>query len=303
MAVLVTGASGLLGLRLVRRLAAAGRDVIAIHRSALPSDALQDRLVTWMQRDLAQGELDAAEFPSVDAVVHLAGTGWGRGTRPDEKASAIAFLEANERTTVNVLEAFAPRVRRIVLASSQVVYGWPDSIDVTEELPLRPAGAYAVSKANAERWAAVFQARYGGSYRVLRLCGFIDSGGVVDYLIEQALANRPIELFAAGTIRRDYLRADEGARAIALALEAGLDDGLHPINVGSGQAIPAKRLAEIVCAALESESTIVPIDKPSAQGDFVFNVTHARRTIGFAADNLEQSVHDYARARAKEATL
>jgi len=296
--ILVSGASGFLGIRLVRSLAKQGRSVIALHRAALPEDAPFDPAIRWVQCDLAQDGIEAEAFPEVEAVVHLAGTGWARGARVDQSLDEDFFLEGNERTTVRLLQAFAPRVRRFVLASSQVVYGWPDSVSVSEDLPLAGTSPYAMSKVNGEGWMRSFQARHGGAYMVLRFCGFIEGGGVADYMIDRALGDAPIELFANGTIRRDYLSAEDGARAIVLAIDAPMAEGFNPINIGSGQALRAQEMAVIVREALGSSSAIELIDKPSSQGDFVFDVKRASEVLGFVPADLREAVRQYACGRA-----
>lgn len=294
MAILVSGASGFLGIRLVTALAAEGRDVIALHRGPLPSTSPR---VRWVACDLARDGIDAEAFPEVEQAVHLAGTGWARGARTDQLSDENFFLESNEQTTVRLLQAFAPRVRRFVLASSQVVYGWPNSVAVTEDLPLAGVAPYALSKVNGENWMRSFQARHGGVYTVLRFCGFVEGGGVVDYLIDRALKGAPIELFASGTIRRDYLTADDGVAALRLAIDAQFADGFMPINIGSGQAVAAQELARIVVEELCSSSAIELIDEPSAQGDFVFEIARARDLLGFAPGDLGEAVRRYARQK------
>lgn len=297
MAILISGASGFLGSRLVARLAAQNRAVIALHHSALRDDAPRHPLVQWVQSNLARDGIDATAFPEVDQVVHLAGTGWARGARTDQLLDEDFFLEGNERTTVRLLQEFAPRVRQFVLASSQVVYGWPRSLAVSEQMPLAGTSPYAMSKVNGEGWMRSFQARHGGGYRALRFSGFVEGGGLVDYMIDQALAGDPIELFASGEICRDYLAVDEGVRAIQLAIDVPAQDGFVAINIGSGQALKAKTMAAIVCEALASTSDVVLVDKPSAQGNFVFDIGVARGLLGFVPEDLKEAVRRYALAR------
>ncbi len=67
--ILVTGATSLIGLCVVRRLIASGAAVIAIHRSG--EIAYQHPHLRWMQKDLADGEFDLDGY-CVDAVIHCA---------------------------------------------------------------------------------------------------------------------------------------------------------------------------------------------------------------------------------------
>lgn len=296
MAVLVTGASGFLGSRLVDRLAADGRDVVAVARRAAPRRLASDSRVRWLQWDIAQDAAPPAMPCDIESVVHLAGATLGAGT--DENL----FLRANEQTTVRVLQAFSGRTDRFVFASSQVVYGDARNLGVTEEFPLRPdASAYACSKVNGENWLRWFQKRHGGKYVALRLSGFVDGGGIVDYLVDRALAGEPIELYSQGGVRRDYLPSEEAIPVLAAATTLSMEPGFLPVNLGSGQAVSARELAEVVCSELQSPSRIELRPNPAPQGDFVFRIDLARRLFNFEPGSLTDAVRRHARRRKSRA--
>ena len=65
MAILVSGASGFLGSRLIERLAAEDYEIIAIARSQAPESLRNNRLVRWIARDIARDGLDLC--PTTDA--------------------------------------------------------------------------------------------------------------------------------------------------------------------------------------------------------------------------------------------
>lgn len=299
MTVLVSGASGFLGTRLTAALSAAGREVIALTRGEVPDNAPQASNIRWVKCDLSS-KFDADALPDVSAVIHLAGTGWARGARADRLTDESYFLSNNEETALNVFEAFCRRgVKRFVMASSQVVYGSPGSLAVDEDFPLAPtASAYACSKVNAENWSRYFHAKFGGTFRILRLSGFVDCGGVVDYFIDRAQRGEPIELLARGEVRRDYLSSADGIQAILKALYAEPDGTWAAFNIGSGQALSTGELARIVCEALASPSSLVPLDAPAPQTDFVFDISRARDALGFDPGSLPEAVRAHALRRA-----
>lgn len=296
MAILVAGASGFLGRRLVGRLSAGGREVLALTRRPVPDELQRLPGVRWVIRDIARDGLDVAALPQIDAVLHLAGATLGAG-----KDEAM-FLAANEQTTVRLCQALADRTDRFIFTSSQVVYGDARHLAVNEDFPLQPeASAYACSKLNSENWLRWFQKRHGGLYLALRLCGFIEGGGIVDYLIDRALSGEAIELFANGVVRRDYLPADEAIDVLVAALDYQGDQGFLPVNIGSGQAITAQELATVICTELQSSSPIRLLDSPSPQGDFVFSINKADRLFDFHPGNLVDAIRSYARRRKEKA--
>lgn len=295
MIVLVSGASGFLGTRLIKRLVSDHRDVVAIARSPIPTVFEGHPNVRWLVKDIAMDGLDASCLPKISSVVHLAGATLGAGK--DENK----FLCANEQTTVRLLQALADYTESFIFASSQVVYGDACHLGVTEDFPLQSdCSAYACSKLNSENWMRWFQKRYGGQYVALRFSGFIDGGGIVDYMIDKALAEEPIELFSQGKVCRDYLPSADAINVLVTTLNQDGMAGFLPVNIGSGQPVSAHELATLICTELHSSSPINLLDTPSPQGNFVFSIDRAKALFDFRPSRLTDAVRLYARSRARE---
>ena len=291
MAILITGVTGFIGTKLLEKLLLENIEVIALSRSPMPAALNLYHNLYWHTCDLVKDDIDISIFPKIDVVIHLAGATLGAGT--DENY----YLQTNEQTTVRVFQALAEHCNLFIFASSQVVYGDAQDLSVTEKYPLLPGySAYAYSKLNSENWLQWFQKRYGGTYIVLRFCGFIDGGGIVDYLIHSALANKPIELFSNGLVRRDYIHSSKGIKAIISAIQYKGEEGFIPINIGSGQAVSTQELSEIICDELNSSSQIRITECPSPQGDFVFSIERARQLLSFDPGNLKDEVRQYAKS-------
>ena len=292
MSILVTGASGFLGKKLLRRLVANKKKVIAIDTKKPKSSFYNNPNIKWILCNLVDDVIDIKNLKDLEAVVHLAGATLGAGE--DESL----FLAANEATTVKLMQATAKRCKKFILASSQVVYGDIENINVLETLPLiENHSAYGCSKLNTENWMRWFHSNAGGNYIFLRFCGFIDGRGIIDYMVDQAIKNKPIELFSKGKICRDYLPSKNGIDAIIKAIESDLRDGVFEINIGSGQSIPSYKLAKIICSEINSSSKIVLSDKPAPQSSFVYSVDKAKKILNFEPNNLTESVRYYAKER------
>lgn len=295
MTILVTGSSGFLGSRLMKRLIENGKDVMAVGRRPPPPELKSHPRVEWLMLDIARDNFDPTRLQDIEAVVHLAGATLGAS-----KDEAL-FLRANEVTTVRLFQALAKRTNRFIFASSQVVYGDACHIGVTEDFPLQPDGsAYACSKLNSENWLRWFQKQNGGNYLALRFCGFINGGGIVDYLIDQALSGDVIELYSRGVVRRDYLSSVDAVDVLVASLNCPLEPGFLPLNIGSGQAVSAHDLAMLVCEEVSSTSRIELIDTASPQGDFVFCIDRARQILDFNPSCLSDAVREYARQKKRE---
>ena len=159
MRVLVTGASGFVGVNLVAALLARGHDVHALSADALPVNAvagwrsLPGRLVDEtgdvcdtgaMAKRLRDGKFDA--------IWHGAAI---TANLEREKREARRILEVNLLATVDLVEAAARSgVRRFVYPSSSSVYGQTThegTAPMGEDEPLQPFVLYGISKMAAEK--------------------------------------------------------------------------------------------------------------------------------------------------------
>ncbi len=176
MRVLVTGATGRIGVHLTRLLLDAGHTVLAL---AMPGDP-RVSLVEGLGVDLIGGHLQDAAIlrravEAVDAVVHLAAALPARGHGNND------FFEVNLRGTYDLLCAIrdhAPGIHRFTYVSSDTVYSAPaGSSDVTfeETTPKRPESVYGASKAASEEFCLTFQRMYGIPVTIVRPGGTCDA--------------------------------------------------------------------------------------------------------------------------------
>ena len=292
MTVLITGASGFIGRRLIERLAAYEQELIAVSRHPMPEIYEANSKVHWVNCDLETEELKLSEYPYIDTVVHLAGATLGAGT--DESL----FFRANEMITMRLCQSLEKYSVKFIYASSQVVYGDAGHLKVTNAFPLIPeSSAYACSKVNSENWLRWFYQRNGGMCLSIRFCGFIEGGGIVDYIVDRAIENASIALFSEGKVHRDYLSLNDGVDILIAAMSYQNKSGFITINAGSGQAVSASELASNICDEIDSTSHVELLDKPAPQGDFVFCIDDLEQRLNFKPNDLIQSVRTYARQR------
>ncbi|MGQ9553502.1 MAG: NAD-dependent epimerase/dehydratase family protein [Anaerolineae bacterium] len=160
--VLVTGAAGQVGCRLVRQLLAKDYEVKGL---ILPNDPARSRLnglaVQIVEGDLLDPAVAESAVADVDAVIHTANL-----VGPLPGMSESAFFDNNVRTTFHLARAAgrkADKLQRFVHISSSSVYP-SDSHEVAtcytpidEVHPLRPRAVYPLSKLIGENivWATM----------------------------------------------------------------------------------------------------------------------------------------------------
>lgn len=202
MRVLLTGAAGFIGTRVATALADAGHEVVAVDAMLAAAHGPAAELPPDVRRvDVRDAAALAPLMKGVEVVCHQAAV-VGAGV---DAADAPSYGSHNDfGTTVLLAEMFATGCRRLVLASSMVVYGQGRyecgehglvdplprtraDLDagvfehrcpacgepvrwrlVDEEAPLRPRSLYAASKTAQEHYALAWAESTGGSVTALR---------------------------------------------------------------------------------------------------------------------------------------
>lgn len=285
---IVTGASGFLGSKLVHALLECGHEVRGVVRRDNQRYPLGERM-KWIVCNLGTETLSPGDMEGVDLVFHLAAT-----IRGDDE---LRFLADNEAGTINLLRSCEGYVDKVIHASSQVIYGDVNSLEVDESFPLIGSDTpYACSKINCENWLNWYQKKTGINIISLRFTGFIEDGSVVNYFLDCALKGRPIELFSRGDVCRDYLCVNDGIKSLLLSAQWEKKTGLVEVfNIGSGEAISTYDLARIVCDETGSDSKILRLDKSAPKSNFVYNISKAKNILNFHPATLEDSVRLYIR--------
>lgn len=220
--VLVTGATGLLGASIVRLLHEAGADLVCLVRDWVPqSELVRSGLyerVRVVRGDIGDQPLLERVFGEyeVDTVLHLA----AQTIVSIANRNPVATLEANVRGTWCVLEAArrSPKVKQIVLASSDKAYGAQPTLPYSESTPLQGQHPYDVSKSCADLIAQMYARSFGSPVCVTRCGNFYGPGDlnwnrIVPGTFRSALrGERPI-VRSDGQFVRDYIFVDDGAAA------------------------------------------------------------------------------------------
>ena len=225
---LVTGATGLVGGWLVKSLVAAGADVVCLVRDWVPDCELVrsghlDRVKIVRGDVVDQPMLERAlgEY-EIDTVIHLAAqTIVGIANR-----NPVSTFEANIQGTWCLLEACrrSPKVKQIVIASSDKAYGDQDVLPYDETTPLQGQHPYDVSKSCADLISYTYAKSYDLPVTITR-CGNFYGGGdlnwnrIVPGTIRSILRGQSPVIRSDGSFVRDYFYVEDGAAAYMLLAE------------------------------------------------------------------------------------
>lgn len=224
----VTGATGLVGGWLVRRLVASGADVVCLVRDWVPQSELarsglieQVKVVRGDVRDQTMLERALGEY-EIDTVIHLA----AQTIVTIANRNPVSTWETNVQGTWALLEACrrTPTVKQIVMASSDKAYGDHHNLPYDEETPLRGRHPYDASKSCSDIISQAYAVSYGLPVVVTR-CGNFYGGGdlnwnrIVPGTIRSILRGRRPVIRSDGEYVRDYFYVEDGAAAYMLLAE------------------------------------------------------------------------------------
>jgi CDP-glucose 4,6-dehydratase len=226
----ITGASGIVGSWLAKRLIKEGTYVVGLIHDADPQTELfragdinRIAVINGALENYASLERAINEH-EIDTVFHL-------GAQPIVNTALrnpLPTFETNIRGTWNLLEAcrtHACLVQRIVVASSDKAYGEAERLPYVEDMPANGRHPYDVSKSCTDLLAMTYAHTYEMPIAIAR-CGNIFGGGdlnwsrIVPGTIRSLMkAERPV-LRSDGTFVRDYIYVEDVVSAYML-LAAG----------------------------------------------------------------------------------
>src|SRR3982075_270603 len=266
MTVLVTGGAGYIGSHTVHALAEAGESVVVIDNlstgfSAFLPEGLPLFIGDAADENLVEGVIAAHE---VGSIVHFAGS----VVVPDSMRDPLAYYRNNTMTTRSLLNAAVKcGVSRFVFSSTAAVYGNPERMPVTEDLPTRPLSPYGSSKLMSEIMLHDVAAAHGMNYVVLRYfnvagadpharIGLATVGAthLLKIAVEAATGQRAkIDVFGTdyptpdGSCVRDFIHVSDLAQAHRAALSYLRDGGASTtLNCGYGRGYSVLETIEAV---------------------------------------------------------
>ncbi len=249
MTVLVAGGTGLVGSAIVRHLESRGESVLSVNSKVVD---LLDRKATF----------DYVLSHKPDVIIDAAARVGGIGAN---NKYPVDFLSLNVQIQTNLMDAaHAAKTPNFLFLGSSCIYPRDCAQPIKEEYlltgPLEATNsAYAVAKIAGIELIKSYRKQYGYKWisaMPTNLYGpndnfDLETSHVFPALIrkfsEAAANGGSVELWGTGSPKREFLHVDDLAKAVVVLLEKyNADD--H-INVGTGEDVTIKELAETIASA------------------------------------------------------
>ena len=247
--ILVTGANGFIGAKLVQALLECGSEVVALVDTESNLARLQPlasdpslRILRCSLNDIHSLTAQRHRLENIELVAHLALYIPGNTNFCEQCTEDINL---NLLPTINLLRILSTSLQGICFASSVSVYGAPTHLPVKEEDVPVPSSSYGVTKLAIEHYLRAWGETNKVPVTILRYAtvygpGELNHRAIPKFL--QAVSNgRPPLVNGDGSELRDYVYVDDVVQATIRAL-ARRPAGV--LNIGSGHSYSSQQVAK-----------------------------------------------------------
>ena len=268
MSIMVTGGTGFIGNRIIRKLLDRGEEVVCFDL-APPRDNLEPYAdqINFYRGDISQIPhlLEAINTFEVHKIIHMAAL-----LPPDTEDRPHFGMSVNIQGTNNVFEAARwSNIQRVVYASSIAVYGVQETFGdrpINETDLSDPVNVYGMTKAANDFAAGRYRERYQMDIRGVRICTVFGHGrvtgmtGMIGGLMMSLPAiGKPVTMQFDPSEASPMIHAEDAAE---IFVQVSLSNNLqHPIYISGGHLATIQDIANIVKEYVP-EAQITTGDRP-----------------------------------------
>lgn len=289
--ILITGANGFIGGRLLKRLAVlyGAENIVTLSSKEIPGY----RCVLYKGRVLASPiEID---FSDIDIVVHAG------AYIPKRSADANLIDKCNENVsfTEMLLSLRLPKLKKIIYLSTSDVYESSELIN--EDSMVNPQSMYGWSKFYCEKMLSYFAKEREVELITLRV-GHVYGPGEEQYqkilplTISNILSNKPLTLWGDGEEKRSFIYIDDVVQSIEKCISKCIKEPI--INVVGGNVISIKDLVDKLITLSGKSLTVNCIPSDHIRKNLIFDNSLLKNTllpVEFDFDQGLQNEFDYMR--------
>jgi dTDP-glucose 4,6-dehydratase len=245
-------------------------------------------------RDAVQGLIRSH---AIDAIFHLAAE-----SHVDRSIlGPEVFIHTNVLGTQALLEACQQTgVKRLVVVSTDEVYGSLGPTGRFTESSLAPSSPYSASKASADLLALAYHRTFGLDVVVTRCSNnygpYQFPEKLIPLMIVNALHGEPLPVYGDGANVRDWLNVADHCQALLLALEKGRSGETY--NIGGGAELPNIEIVKRILGLLNKSENLIRYvkDRPGHDRRYAIDASRAKAELGWSpAHTFDQGLEETVR--------
>lgn len=274
MKILITGASGFIGLRVLRRLEEKyGKENII----ALSSVRIEEvNTISSKGYKFGENYLKENGCEDVNILLHI-GAFIPKSTKD---ADNIQLTSNNINSTQKLLESKLPNLKKIIYISTLDVYEYCGGI-LSEESNTIPVTMYGWSKLYCEQMIIKYCLENNLDYEILRLGHVYGEGEerykkVMPIMIRNAIQGKDLTIYGDGQAIRSFIYIDDVVNAIINSMDLQLSE---IINLVGDEPVTIGELAELIREFAEGKVDVVYIPSNVENVNYVFDNTKMKKYL------------------------
>lgn len=284
--VIITGAAGFLGRHLIRALAGAGAEVLALDQAAAPTEV--PRGVQWRQVDLMSPRgmgmgLDQGPGPAADTMLfHFAAL----SMPVDCARDPLRARELNAGMAMALGRAWLQRGgRQMLFASTALVYApVKDGRDLSEAAPVMGRDPYSQAKLAAEQGLTSLAAEGDLALQIVRLSNVYGPGahsGTVVLETMQMVRDGKTPIMRRPGVEIDLIYVDDVIQGMMRLSSLSPVAGSRVVNLSTGRGVRVAQMAAQICRLAGVEPPPDDETQPSYGRRLVLNNRLLRHLTGW----------------------
>ena len=252
----------------------------------------------FIHADVANAKAVDEAVNACDAVFHLAAE-----SHVDRSISNPSiFLETNVLGSLNVLESCRKYGKRLVLVSTDEVYGSLDVEYADENFPLNPSSPYSASKAAADLLGISYFKTFDTDIVITRCSNNYGPRQYPEKLIPQTIkkifSDEKIPVYGTGNNIRDWIHVEDHCSGLILAMKFGVKGNVY--NFGDVDKITNIEIVKLLLSITDKRDDLIEFVTDRLGHDFRYaiNSRKAKQELGWTpvksiAKNLAEIVDWY----------
>jgi dTDP-glucose 4,6-dehydratase len=228
-----------------------------------------------------------------DCVIHFAAE--SHVDRSIEGPSV--FIETNILGTTNLVNASEKWKKRILVVSTDEVYGSLDEGEANEDSILNPSSPYSASKSSADLVALSYYKTFGTDVVITRSANNYGPNQhnekFIPTVIKSIKTGNPIPIYGNGKNVRNWIHVEDHCSGIALALDKGKSGEIY--NFGTEEYLENLEICKLFLDYVNEDYSRISFVEDRKGHDFRYGVNSmkARKSLGWkTVHNFNDSVEE-----------